>query len=428
MSSNTKSKLIAVAIVSAIIFVIGLNSKANAQVSGQTVFRLLGSKVSTFLPTWALGVGTSTPNAKLTVQGTAGANTTNILNVASSTGASLLAVAPGGTTTVSKLLVGFCDGCAAGGVTSVTGTANQVTSSGGATPVLSLPSLVIFPSSASSTLFSNVGTAYFGGTATSSFNSGGDLTLVNDLFFSSTGAVIDFFAGDVTLTHGANVLTLGGGNLALGTNSLTLTGSIGATGARATKVWATDVESSNMYTVGGTSLASTFGSLASTNTWSALNMFSRASSTQMSVFSNFYAGGTATTTIDSLGRINVAGASTTPQRDIVYNTATCVEGTLTDAATVTWNLATNSCAKVTLGGNRTLDITNETVSVGQPLRLVVCQDGTGSRTLASDAAIRWAGGVAPTLTTTAGHCDTFAGFTTGATSTTVVFLGVSANF
>ncbi len=53
------------------------------------------------------------------------------------------------------------------------------------------------------------------------------------------------------------------GTLALGSSSLTLTGSIGATGARATKVWATDIESTNMPTVGGTSLSSTFQPLDS---------------------------------------------------------------------------------------------------------------------------------------------------------------------
>lgn len=67
---------------------------------------------------------------------------------------------------------------------------------------------------------------------------------------------------NITVATATGGFTVSGGNLALGTNSLTLTGSIGATGARATKVWATDVESTNMYTVGGTSLSSTFAALA----------------------------------------------------------------------------------------------------------------------------------------------------------------------
>lgn len=44
------------------------------------------------------------------------------------------------------------------------------------------------------------------------------------------------------------------GTLALGSSSLTLTGSIGATGARATKVWTAALESTAMPTVGGTAI------------------------------------------------------------------------------------------------------------------------------------------------------------------------------
>lgn len=76
----------------------------------------------------------------------------------------------------------------------------------------------------------------------------------SDLFLAS-GAVINFNNGNVTLTHSAGVLTLGGtSTLALGSNSLTLTGSIAATGARATKVWTAALESTAMPTVGGTAI------------------------------------------------------------------------------------------------------------------------------------------------------------------------------
>lgn len=69
-------------------------------------------------------------------------------------------------------------------------------------------------------------------------------TAFSDLFLAS-GAVINFAAGDITLTHSANALTLGGGDLALGANNLSLTGSIGATGARVLKGWFDDLEVTN---------------------------------------------------------------------------------------------------------------------------------------------------------------------------------------
>lgn len=81
----------------------------------------------------------------------------------------------------------------------------------------------------------------------------------SDLFLGEE-AVINFYGGDITLTHSSNVLTLGGGNLALGANSLTLTGSVGATGAgKATKLWAVDIESTNAPSVNGTAANATGG-------------------------------------------------------------------------------------------------------------------------------------------------------------------------
>ena len=58
---------------------------------------------------------------------------------------------------------------------------------------------------------------------------------------------------------------------------------------------------------------------------------------------------------------------------------------------------------------------------GQVLRLVVCQDSTGSRTVTWDSAVLWNGDSAPTLTTTANQCDLATFVATGATSTLKIF-------
>ena len=68
--------------------------------------------------------------------------------------------------------------------------------------------------------------------------------------------------------------------------------------------------------------------------------------------------------------------------------------TLTDGATVTWNMATSRNAQVTLGGNRTLSVTNATD--GDYGTLLVIQDGTGSRTLTLPAGSRVIGSGATT--------------------------------
>lgn len=75
-----------------------------------------------------------------------------------------------------------------------------------------------------------------------------------------------------------------------------------------------------------------------------------------------------------------------------------------DGATVTIDLAESVRHEITLGGDRTLAVTNELP--GQPLYLRVIQDGTGTRVPAFWSTINWAGG-APTLTTTAGAVDEF---------------------
>jgi hypothetical protein len=74
-----------------------------------------------------------------------------------------------------------------------------------------------------------------------------------------------------------------------------------------------------------------------------------------------------------------------------------------DGATITFNMATSNIHSVTLGGNRTLAVSN--VGVGQCFMLRLSQDGTGSRTVTWFTTIKWAGGSAPTLTTTINKAD-----------------------
>ena len=77
----------------------------------------------------------------------------------------------------------------------------------------------------------------------------------------------------------------------------------------------------------------------------------------------------------------------------------------TDGSTITFDLDSSNTHSVTLGGNRTLALSN--VSVGQKFIIRLTQDGTGSRTVTFFSTIKWAGGVAPTLTTTANKTDVF---------------------
>ncbi len=118
-----------------------------------------------------------------------------------------------------------------------------------------------------------------------------------------------------------------------------------------------------------------------------------------------------TTTLAGLG---VAQSFTKAQRGAVV--------ALTDGATIAVDLSLGNNFSVTLGGNRTLgDPSN--VTAGQSGVIVVTQDGTGSRTLAyGGSKYKFAGGTAPTLTTTAAAVDVLAYYCESATRITVTSL------
>ena len=78
--------------------------------------------------------------------------------------------------------------------------------------------------------------------------------------------------------------------------------------------------------------------------------------------------------------------------------------TLTDAASIVMNMATNNQFVVTLGGNRTLAAPTN-LTVGQTGHIYCIQDSTGSRTLGYNSVFQFAGGSDPVLTTGANAVD-----------------------
>ena len=77
---------------------------------------------------------------------------------------------------------------------------------------------------------------------------------------------------------------------------------------------------------------------------------------------------------------------------------------LTDGASIALTLSSGFDFSVTLAGDRTL--ANPTaVKVGQRGRIMITQDGTGTRTLAYETYYKFAAGTAPVLSTTAGAID-----------------------
>ena len=77
----------------------------------------------------------------------------------------------------------------------------------------------------------------------------------------------------------------------------------------------------------------------------------------------------------------------------------------TDGATITFDLSKSNKHTVTLGDNRTLDVSNPTT--GQVFSIRLVQDGTGGRTVTWWAGIIWPGGSAPSLSTSPGAVDRF---------------------
>lgn len=75
-----------------------------------------------------------------------------------------------------------------------------------------------------------------------------------------------------------------------------------------------------------------------------------------------------------------------------------------DGATITFNMNSGNLHKVTLGGNRTLAVSN--VATNQSF-VVILQQGAGGQTVTWWSNIKWVAGTVPTLSTGANVYDIF---------------------
>ena len=95
--------------------------------------------------------------------------------------------------------------------------------------------------------------------------------------------------------------------------------------------------------------------------------------------------------------------------------------TLTDAASITSDFAKGNNFLVTIGGNRTLAAPSNAVA-GQSGSIYIIQDGTGSRTLAYNAAWQFVSAAVPTLSTGTTDVDMLVYMARSATTIDAVLL------
>jgi hypothetical protein len=102
-------------------------------------------------------------------------------------------------------------------------------------------------------------------------------------------------------------------------------------------------------------------------------------------------------TITGTGSV-ILGTSPTINNPTVTNYVESVVAIGNSGTTQTLSLTSGTVQTVTMTGNCTF--TMPTATAGKSFILIAVQDGTGSRT-ATFTSVKWAGGTAPTLTTTA---------------------------
>lgn len=118
----------------------------------------------------------------------------------------------------------------------------------------------------------------------------------------------------------------------------------------------------------------------------------------------FTEGGVEAMRLDSSGRMAL-GTTTANARFTLAGDYSEAVVTANTGTAYTIALTSGTVQLLTLTGNCTF--TFPTATAGQSFILLLRQDGTGSRTVTWPAAVRWPGGTAPTITSTANRTDKY---------------------